>query len=194
MSLKDDALEIKNETVEGGNTANRVGTLLERITAKSGWASYVDTVNVDLGSAQVIPADTDTILNNNAGNVIDSQIPYDITEFYNGTTKKITGRNGDNLDIMVYFKAVPNAANQYIDIWIDITGGTGTPTNLANLYKQTFSFPKGSGVERGILYALPSAYTLNTWEANGGSVYVRSNANLSVYEINYNFDRSHKAI
>ena len=194
MSLKDDSIEIKAETLAGANTALRVGTLFERIVTKNGWASYVDNVHVDLGSAQVLVTDTDTVLNNNAGTVVDSQKPYDITEFYNGTTKKIIGRNGDNLDLMIYFTAVPTAPNQYVDIWIDITAGVGTPVNLANLYRQTFSFPKGSGVERGILYALPSAYTLDTWEANGGVVYVRSNAPLSIYNINYNFDRTHKAV
>lgn len=61
------------------------------------------------------------------------------------------------------------------------------------LYRQTFSFPKGSVVERGILFALPSDYTVGTWEANGGKVYIRSDANLSICAISFNFDRSHKA-
>lgn len=111
------------------------------------------------------------------------------TATVNGTISNpyITGRNGDNLDIMLYFKAVPSTVNQWIDIWIDIDGAVG------ELYRQTFDFPRGSGVERGVLYALPSAYTLNTWEANGGIIYVRSNATLDIYNINFNFDRSHKA-
>ena len=88
---------------------------------------------------------------------------------------------------MIYFKAVPSGASQYLDIWIDIGGAVG------ELYRQTFSFPRGAGVERGILYALPSGYTLGTWEANGGTVKVRTNATLDIYAINYNFDRSHKA-
>lgn len=100
----------------------------------------------------------------------------------------IVGRNGDSLDIMLYFKAEPSSVSQWMDVWIDIGGSIG------ELYRQTFSFPKGSGTERGVLYALPSAYTLNTWEANGGTIYVRSNASLDIYGINYNFDRTHKAI
>jgi len=99
----------------------------------------------------------------------------------------ITGRNGDGLDVMIYFKAKSTAIDQWLDIWIDIGGSIG------ELYRQTFSFPKGTGTERGILYALPSAYTLNTFEANGGKVKVRSNNNVEVYLFNFNFDRSHKA-
>lgn len=163
----------------------------------TGWATYVDTDYPNSGTAFTLAANTDTVLPNNAGSKIETQKPVDVVEFYNvpvdydGATNrnaKITGRNGDNLDCMVFFKAVPSAANQYLDIWVDIGGSVG------ELYRQTFQFPKGAGEERGILYALPSAYTLGTWEANGGTVYVRSNASCDIYSINYNFDRSHKAI
>lgn len=99
----------------------------------------------------------------------------------------ITGREGDNLDCMLYFKAVPSASSQYVQMWVDIGGSIG------ELYRQSYSFPKGAGTARGILYSLPSAYTLNTWEANGGKIYVNSDASLDIYDINFNFDRSHKA-
>lgn len=99
----------------------------------------------------------------------------------------ITGRNNDNLDIMIYFKAEPTNATQWLDIWIDIGGSIG------ELYRQTFNFPKGIGVERGVLYALPSAYTRDTWEANGGIVYIRSNDDIDIFDINFNFDISYRA-
>lgn len=153
----------------------------------TGWASYVDTQYPDSDNAFTLSANTDTVLPNNAGTKIETQIPIDIDEFYNGSTKTIPGRNGDNLDVMIFFNAVPSNNNQWLDIWIDIGGSIG------EIYRQTFSFPKGSGTERGILYALPSAYTAATWESNGGQVYVRSNHDLDIYGINYNFDRSHKA-
>lgn len=162
----------------------------------TGWATYVDTDYPDSGNAFVVSANTDTVLPNNAGSKIETQLPVDVVEFYNvpndydGATNRnatIPGRNGDGLDCMFYFKSVPSAANQWLDIWINIGGSVG------ELYRQTFQFPKGAGVERGVLYALPSAYTLGTWQANGGTVYVRSNASLDIYGINFNFDRSHKA-
>lgn len=156
-------------------------------TVVTGWASYNDTLHT-VGSPQNIALNTDTVLTNNAGNVIDPQKPADVTTFWDETTNKITGRNGDSLDVMIYFKAVPSAQNQWVDVWFDI-GGT-----IGELYRQTFSFPQGAGVPRGIVYALPSAYTLGTWEANGATVYVRSNATLSIYNKVFNFDRSHKAV
>jgi len=151
----------------------------------SGWASYNDTQYTS-GAPFTLSADTDTALPNNKGTTLETQKPSDVTTFYDGTV--ITGRNGDNLDLQIYFKATPSSQNQWIEIWVDIGGSVG------ELYRQTFSFPRGTGVERGIMYSLASAYTLGTWEANGGTVYVRSNASATIHSIVYNFDRSHKAI
>lgn len=167
-----------------GTIANTLNTMFSEIYGRTGWASYVDTQYTS-GSPFAVSANTDTVLPNNAGSVIDSQKPTDVTEFYDGSV--ITGRNGEALDVMIYFKATSSAVDQWLDIWVDIGGSVG------ELYRQTFSFPKGSGTERGILYALPSAYTLDTWEANGGTVYVRSNASVNISEITFNFDRTHKA-
>jgi len=151
----------------------------------SGWASYNDTQYTS-GAPFTLSADTDTALPNNKGTTLETQKPSDVTTFYDGTV--ITGRNGDNLDLQMYFKATPSSQNQWLEIWVDIGGSVG------ELYRQTFSFPRGTGVERGIMYSLASAYTLGTWEANGGTVYVRSNASATIHSIVYNFDRSHKAI
>ena len=169
----------------GSSVRTKLNAAIDLLNQQSGWATYVDTVHVDVGTAFTVAANTDTDVPNNAGTVIDSQKPSDITTFYDGTV--ITGRNGDNLDMMVYFKAIPSAVNQWFEIWIDIGGAIG------ELYRETFTFPKGAGTERGILYAIPSAYTLGTWETNGATVKCRSDASLDIYRINYNFDRSHKA-
>ena len=97
----------------------------------------------------------------------------------------VTGRNGDNIDIMLYFKGVPSATNSEIDVWINIGGGVG------ELYRQTIYF-RGT-TEKGVMYTLPSAYTLGTWEANGGVIYLKSSVNMQIYGVNLNIDRSHKA-
>jgi len=158
--------------------------MFSEIYGRTGWATYTDTT-YSVGSPLTVIADTDTVLVNNAGSKIESQIPTDVTSFYDGSV--ITGRNGDNIDLMIYFKATPSAINQYLDIWIDIGGSVG------ELYRHTFSFPRGSGVERGVLYSIPSGYTLDTWEANGATVYIRTDASLTLYGTTFNIDRSHKA-
>ena len=164
--------------------ASALNSMFSELYGMTGWAQYSDTQYTSVNTFSVSP-DTPTVVPNNAGTIIDFQKPTDVISFYeNG---RITGRNGDSLDIMIYFKAVPSALEQSIDVWIDI-GGT-----INKLYEITNAFPKGAGTERGVLYALPSAYTLGTWEANGGIVYIQSNDVLEIYDINYNFDRSHKA-
>lgn len=158
----------------------------------TGWASYNDTQYTSI-SRLTIPANTPTKLPNNSGNVIDFQKPTDVSTFYDSTTQKILGRNGDWLGITIFFYAIPSAQNQYIDCYIDITWWTGTPANFAKLYPQTIPFPKGSWVERGITFDVTAAYTLWTWEANWGDFYVESNAPIDIYWVIYNFNRNHKA-
>ena len=160
-----------------------LNAMFDEVYGRTGWASYVDT-QYAIGSQFSVAANTDVNLPNNAGNVIESQKPSDVTEFY--ADGKITGRNGDGLAMQLFFYATPTGVDQFIDIWIDIGSGK-------KLYPQTFSFPKGTGQARGIMYTLPAAYTLPTWQANGGTVKVRSNAACTVYGMTYNIARAHKA-
>lgn len=161
----------------------------------SGWMSFVDTQYPNSDNAFTVSADTDTILPNNSGTIVESQKPTDsdftsfaeVVDAGSYDHSRIIGRNGDALSIMVYFKGIPTVNNQWIDIWVNIGGSVG------NIYTKTFSYPKGVGVERGIIYTLPSAYTLDTWESNGGTVYVRSNDELSIHSVNMNITRLHKA-
>lgn len=150
----------------------------------TGWASYVDT-QYHAENLFTVPAATNTILPNNAGTTIDSQIPLDVESFYTGGV--ITGRDGDSIDLQIYFYAIPSVNDQVIDVWLDIGGAVGV------IYTQSFGFPKGAGEERGILYAIPSGYTGSTWEANGATVYVRSTNTFDLYGVTMNVDRSHKA-
>ena len=164
--------------------AGLLNDMFGELFGRTGWASYVDTQYTS-GSPFAVTANVDTSLPNNAGTIIDSQKPSDVPSFY--TAGKITGRNGDGLAMQLFFFAVPTSVDQNIEIWIDI----GAP--VGQLYRQTFSFPKGVGQPRGIMYTLPAAYTLNTWQANGGTVRVRSNAACTIYGVTYNIVRTHKA-
>ena len=150
----------------------------------TGWGQYSDSQYTS-GSPFAIAGNTDTVLPNNSAGVIDSQKPSDIVNFYDGTV--ITGRDGDGLAITIDFNAVPTSgATTYIEVWLNIGGG------LPDLYKRIISFPKGSGVVRPINFTV-SAYTLNTWEANGATVYVRANGTADLYDIRYVLTRLHKA-
>lgn len=133
-----------------------------------------------------ILADTDTVLPNNNGSTITSQVPSDVATFYDGSV--ITGRNGDGLLITVDMVAKPTeVATTSLEIWFDIGGAIG------ELYRRIVTFPKGNGVGRPINFTT-NVYTLGTWEANGATVYARANGACDIYDIRYVIARTHKAI
>lgn len=168
-----------------------VGTYVEGETVTGGTSGAT-------GTLKEINSDGDLLLVNQSGTWSVSET---VTGGTSGATSTlttikqgaITGRNGDGLDIMLYFYAVPTNVSQTMDVWLDLTDGVGTPANLARLYAETYSFPKGVGIERGIKINFSSAYNRDTWEANGGRIWINSSHALTIYGINFNFDRSHKA-
>ena len=150
----------------------------------TGWGAYNDTQYTS-GSPLSLVADTDTLLPNNAGSVIETQKPSDIDTFYDGYV--ITGRAGDGLLITVDLIATPTSvAATSIELWFDIGGAVG------ELYRRIVTFPKGNGVPRPINFST-SAYTLDTWEANGATAYVRADGPVDIYNIRYVLTRTHKA-
>lgn len=152
----------------------------------TGWASYFND-GYGATSGLTVSANTDTVINPIGPDPqnIESQLPIDITEYLNSSAK-ITGKEGDAVNIQIGFKATPSAADQWADFWLDIGGSIG------EIYRQTFIFPKGSGVERYIVYSLSSIYQLDTWEANGATMKIRSNHSLSVRDFKINVTRVHK--
>lgn len=157
---------------EGGASAN-----------DTGWGQYADTQYTS-GSPFSITADIDTLLPNNKGSVLEGQKPSDVITFYDGTV--ITGRNGDGIGITLDCKAIPtNVSTTYIEFWFDIGGSVG------ELYRRIISFPKGNGVVRPINFTV-IGYTLDTWEANGATPYVRANGTADLYDIRYVITRTHR--
>jgi|GEM_PF-2380675 len=168
------------------------GTSWVRLSAGSnandytGWGVYNDTQFTE-ASPGAIAASTIYYLPNNALNKIESQIPIDITTFYDETTQKITGRNGDGLNVVIEFKMKPQTNNNTrVTLSIDIGGSVG------EIYTRDFVLTRGFDEEHYYLSSF-DAYTLGTWEANGGSVLIRSTHAVEVYDIRYVLTRTHKA-
>jgi hypothetical protein len=141
----------------------------------TGWAEYKDTNYTD-GSPLQLAALTDTLVVNNGLSNIRAYEPAGTRLFQNG---KITGRAGEAIIITIEFTAKPTNANTtYIDSWLDIGG------SIPPLYKRTYSFPKGNGVAR-ILTSTVLGYTLDTWEANGASLYMNAVNTCDIYGLRY---------
>ncbi|WMI65284.1 hypothetical protein RBH94_14620 [Aestuariibaculum sp. YM273] len=156
------------------------------ISDYTGWADYSDGTYTEASPLSLV-ANTKITLPNHATTIRDSQKPIDITEFYNSTNSTITGRNGDGINVVIEFKIKPTV-NQTtkITVAIDIGGGIG------ELYKRDFITSKGVGVQHYYLSSF-NAYTLDTWEANGGTVKIVSDYAAEIYDIRYIITRTHKA-
>jgi len=173
-----------------GTIATALNSMFDVIFGRTGWGYYVDDQYTS-SSPFTVAGDTDTIMPNNKASVIESQKPTDVTTFYDGTS--ILGRNGDGIGISIDFTIVPTNVNTtLVEVWVDITGGTGTPENLANLYRRILTFPKGTGTPRKVSFS-HIGYTLGTWEANGGVVKIRANGSAEIYDVAYIITRTHKA-
>lgn len=160
------------------------GSAAATVSTITGWGAYNDTQYTS-GSPLSIIADTDTLFPNNAGAVIESQKPSDVTTFYDGSV--ITGRSGDGALITIDLIATPTSvATTALEIWFDIGGAVG------ELYRRIVTFPKGNGIPRPINFTT-SVYTLDTWEINGATVYVRANGPVDLYNIRYVITRTHKS-
>lgn len=149
-------------------------------TTFTGWAAYVHT-----GAAQILTADIETALLNNAGSKIETQKPLDVVDLYDGTV--ITGRTGDSIMAGVEFTFTPaDGTASTLSVCIDIGGGIG------KLYVEEFPITNGTAVPHKISYH-PPAYTLDTWQANGGTVKVLADGPGTVSTVRYVIHRLHKA-
>lgn len=167
---------------------NNIGIINTAISQDdTGWAQYTDTQYTAASPFSVV-ANTSTNLPNNAGNTLEIQKPRDVSSFYDAATQKILGRNGDGLAWSIEMKVTASvAAADYVKLSIDIGGTVG------EIYPYFQTLPLGTGEAMTLVYPIPAAYTLGTWEANGGQVKIFSDGAITVHDIRYVFTRTHKA-
>lgn len=152
----------------------------------TGWADYTDQTYTT-GSPFSLTAGTKYTLYNHADVIRDSQMPVDIDSMYSRTDSTITGRNGDGLNVLIEFKVRPTTATvTKLTVTIDIGGSVG------EIYPRDFILTKGNGVEHYYVSSF-AAYTLDTWETNGGKVKVQVDNAAEIYDIRYVLTRTHKA-
>lgn len=154
--------------------------VIEGLSLSSGWGAYYHT-----GSSQSLSAATKATLTNNAGTTIETQKPSDISAFY--ASSLITGREGDGIAVGIELTFTPDdatASNLYIAI--DIGGSVG------EIYPKDFPITGGASVAHKISYNI-TAFTLDTWELNGGAVKVEADGPGVVTNVRYVIHRIHKA-
>jgi hypothetical protein len=147
----------------------------------TGWAQYSDN-----GLITTTVANTPQQLQIAKDVVIENELPEGITTYWNDTTYAVPGRLNDGITLQLSFEAKPQANNLWLDVWVDLGG------SFTKIYAQTFTFPKGSGTVRNIVYALPSLFQGSTWVANGGKIRIESNGAVEISNARLNITRVHK--
>lgn len=162
-------------------------TLAVRSDIGTGWAQYTDNVYTS-GSPLVVNLGSTATITNNASVIINSQLPDDVTSFYDPTTSKITpSLNGDSYLINVRFTALSSSITGLADIELDVTGAVGA------LPKQTISLRKGIGNTQQVNIIF-DVFSASAFVANGGLIKLTSvDGNTSIYDISYKITRVHKA-
>lgn len=154
---------------------------LDYLASSSGWGTYTHN-----GATQSLTAGVKATLTNNKGVFIETQKPEDVTTFYDGST--ILGRSGDGIAIGIELTFTPTSNGLYeFAMSIDIGGSIG------ELYSQYYAINKGNGVAHKISYTA-TAYQLDTWQANGGTVKVVCDGPGNITFVRYVIQRTHRAL
>lgn len=150
--------------------------------AFSGWAVYVHG-----GGTQSLVAAARAKIAIDGATKIESQLPPDTGPLWDTATDTITGRNGDAIVVKVQCVFTPTSAlASEIVFDVDIGGTVGV------VEEQKFTVAGGAGVPVPISWTFV-AYTLDTWEANGGAVYAEADGPGDITGLRILIDRTHKA-
>ena len=140
---------------------------LSEVEGASGWSN-----NAHGGSALALPAGVPTDYEVDGAVELISQKPADVPDFW--AANKITGRTGDAIVGKAQFQCIPDdAVASNLNIKIDIGGSVGVV--------EEYDFP----LVRGALVSHPItciivAYTLDTWEANGGRIILTADGDCTI--------------
>ena len=148
-----------------------------------GWAFYRDNQYTEL-SPLISNDEIIYLTNNGLGATTEKSYLPDTGELWDATNNKIIASGvGDAFVMRIDFKAKAQKNFSYFSIGIDI--GDGSPIVIV---EKTLSMVKGINVEETFSETF-LGFSLNTFDANGGKVFidtVADSANISIYDIGIN--------
>tara|TARA_R110001592_G_C13193009_1_gene753659 strand:+ start:956 stop:1510 length:555 start_codon:yes stop_codon:yes gene_type:complete len=168
----------------GGITLQQVRN---EIYTQQGWARYVDT-QYDVNTPFVIAEDAFIPLPNNAGEIINSQLPIGVDSFYDPLLGVILPDTDlDKLRFTFRFKAKTDApSGGQLGFGIDIGGSLGV------IFKDSRLFIKGANVEQDFTFDI-GGYTGSTFLTNKGTPLIGAiRGNASIYDVELQIERTQK--
>lgn len=144
--------------------------LNNRLLRSSGFIAYEDTSGT---TATLLAGDT-IILSLNPDLIEQRNRPIDMPILYQESDSTNVGKNGCAFEIVVQIEITQESPNETkTSFWFNIGGG------IPPLYETGATLTKGNGLTTPVNKST-GIYTLGTWEANGGSLYITSNQDVSV--------------
>ena len=157
--------------------------------AYTGWADYLDTQFSSASPWQPTPG-VWTDFPHNSGATIKGQMPTDVTDLFAGS--KITGRNGDGINVTIELLARPTTAQPTTLRSAVFIGGNLGPLADGRIYGRPASFPKGQGEVEPQTFTT-GMFTLGTFEANGGTIQFNPTHAIDIWAVRVVPHRTHKA-
>lgn len=148
-----------------------------------GWVQYSDTQYTQ-ASPLTISGNVRTRLTNDAGLIIDLVNMFGADTIWNPTTNKFVPDNsGDKYTKRVSFTADPALNNRNLTLELDIGGNQGV------IWSRTIRLSRGAGIDTKVTENL-DFYTLNTFVANGGDLFIECDGDIDLYDIIFLIERT----
>lgn len=179
--LEIQALEDKDVLIEADlfSLDNRVQNL-EDYKDSLGEIQFTDTQYTNTNRLQGLDG-TPLKITNNKGGVLNLSAPSSATDWINNTGEFVPqDANGDSYQARITFTVDPNLNNRNLVCYIDI----GTVASPVVIWEETKRLARGAGNDTGISLIIPF-YTLGTFLANNGKLFINCDGDFEVYNIVY---------
>lgn len=170
-------------------TSSVFNTPLGGSKGTTGWADYLSTQFTDVSPWQPTPNEW-VDFPHNSGATIKTQLPLDVSDLF--ANSKILGRNGDGMFVTVEFLARPTTASQTFLRTAIFIGNNLGPLEDGRIYSRPMSFPKGINEIEAQTFTT-GIFTLDTFEANGGSIQFNTTNPIDIWKVRVVPHRTHKA-
>lgn len=169
----------------GGGGGGGGGTSLRA----TGWGNYRDTQYTS-SSPLLIPANTRTLVPNNAGIKEESQLPEDMITFYNPATSRILATSGSDFIITARIRVRPTNEDATM-VRMDVEIGPAGSEVVIETGQRALSW--GVMQETALNFTF-SGYALNTFAATGARLLVMADGPIELYGVSYVIKRTHKGL